>query len=166
VLRDYGISLAEPSGWYTRFYRVVEPLLGAAILQAATVPLVESDYATYQPDTCATLGANDALLIAMIFDPDPGASSLPRPRLGALGNFAFAPAHFTHLQSLSMDQIQARTVFILGDRICELVACFGSSNPDAGLLGRIVSSLRSLDVPATAQAKDPHGDAVEVRLRS
>ena len=162
-MHDYGISLKEPRGWNTRFYRIIEPLRGGAMLQAATVPLVESDLSTYQPDTCATMTANDALLIAMIFDPDPEIANFPKPVRASVDDFKFVAGDFTHLQGLPDHQIQSRVVFKHAGRICELVGCFGSSNPDAALVAKIISSLRTLRVGSSA-AKEPNGDAVEIRL--
>lgn len=162
-MHDYGIQFSEPSAWHGRFYRVVDPIFGPATLQASTVPFVDADYSSYQMGTCATLSSDDALLIAMIYDPEPFTGKKTVRNLGSLRDFSFGPADFTQLQGLPSQQIQARAVLKHGGRICELVACFGSSNPSNRLLGAATSAFRTLQVSGSAK-KESNGGAVEVRL--
>jgi hypothetical protein len=163
MLHDYGIEFTEPSAWHGRFYRVVDPIFGPATLQASTVPFVDADYSSYQMATCATMSANDALLIAMIYDPEAFTAKKAVPTFGSLRDFSFGPADFTQIQGLPSEQIQARAVIKHGGRICELVACFGSSNPSNRLLGAATSAFRTLRVSGSPR-KEANGGAVEVRL--
>jgi hypothetical protein len=163
VLHDYGITLQEPQGWNTRFYRVIAPLRGPAVLQACTASFAASDYSTYQPATCAGLSPSDALLIAMIFDPAYTPTNWSKPTLSSVAGFAFGLSDFGLFQGLPQNQIQARSVFIFGGRMCEIVGCFGSNNPDGRLLGSIMQSIHTLQIGPSA-AKESDGQAVEVSL--
>jgi hypothetical protein len=162
-MHDYGIQFTEPSAWHGRFYRVVDPIFGPATLQASTVPFVDADYSSFQMATCPTMSGDDALLIVMVYDPEAFTAKKSVPNFGSLKDFSFGPGDFTQLQGLPSQQIQARTVLKHGGRICELVACFGSSNPSNRLLGAATSAFRTLHVSGSA-GKESNGGAVEVRL--
>ena len=161
MLHDYGISLNEPSGWHTRFYRIVSPVTSPVTVQAATVPFVDSDLSTFQVETCAQLGPKDALLIALVYEPVSPAQVWAPSVVTSFAGFSFRPGDFGQIMGLPANQVQARRTFTVANRVCELIACFGSDNPDIGTVNTIIASLRTLRVREAA-SKEANGQAAEV----
>jgi|SRR5579862_70252 len=160
MIHDYGVAIEEPAGWHTRIVKIVAPIESPVMLHIATVPVATSDYSFYQYELCNSLGPNDAAIIAIIHAPDEVRSSTV---VRDFSKFAFAVADYVTIQGLPRGQVQARRVLTVHNRECELVGCFGTTNPSATLLHAMTTSLRTLEVsPSSAKKSDGHGQEVSL----
>jgi hypothetical protein len=160
VLSDFGIQLVLPAGWYGEIYRDSDGIHDSGpVVHFANSPLILGDRNGYAGVARQTMRPGDVIVCVW------NMPSLPQlilvsggEKLSPTQGWSLAGANDTRFEGVGDRQSSLRRAILVGERVFDLVAFFGTDPPPRRLVAEVDAILATVRVDI---AQRERGDRLE-----